>query len=170
MIKIIITGPESSGKTTLCTQLSHYFNSPFAIEYAREYISNLTRNYKKNDLVKIAKEQCVLESLNSHILFCDTDLITIKIWSLFKYKICDNYILDKIEEQKSENRFYLLCKPNIPWESDPQRENPNNRQELFEIYKQELENLNHNYIIVEGSKDQRAKECINIIKKLIIQS
>ena len=80
----------------------------------------------------------------------DTDLITIKIWSEYKFGNCDTWILDKIEEQQNEIRLYLLCKPDIPWESDPLRENPNDRMELFEIYKMELDNLEHNYYIVEG--------------------
>ena len=58
----------------------------------------------------------------------------------------------KRKKQKSENRFYLLCSPDIPWQADKQRENPNNREELFELYKKELENLNHSYYIVEGEK------------------
>ena len=91
----------------------------------------------------------------------DTDLITIKIWSEYKFGNCDNWILNKIEEQKNEIRFYLLCKPDIPWESDPLRENPNDRMKLFEIYKMELENLGHKYHIVEG-KDRLQ----NVIKKI----
>ena len=145
--KIIITGPESSGKTTLCEQLSNHFNIPFTKEFARSYIDNLDRIYMIGDLLSIAKEQLKSE-LNSQLL--DTDLITIKIWSEYKYGRCDKWILDQIEKQKTEKRFYLLCKPDIPWQADKQRENPNDREELFEIYKQELNDLGHKYFIVRG--------------------
>ena len=145
--KIIIIGPESSGKTTLCEQLSKYLNLPFSKEYSREYLDALKRDYNFDDLLKIAKEQLKSE-LNSQLL--DTDLITLKIWSEYKYGSCDKWILTQIEKQKSEKRFYLLCKPDIPWKADPLRENPNNREELFELYKEELGNLGHNYFIVEG--------------------
>ena len=145
--KIITTGPESSGKTTLCQQLSKHFNIPFAQEFARLYIDSLDRVYNIDDLLYIAKEQ-LLSEFNSQLL--DTDLITIKIWSEYKYGRCDNWILNKIEKQKSEKRFYLLCSPDIPWQSDNQRKNPNDREEIFEIYKKELENLKHKYFIVEG--------------------
>ena len=87
-----------------------------------------------------------------HLLQIHSDLITIKIWSEYKYGNCDNWILDQIEKQKSENRFYLLCRADITWEADPLRENPDSRGELFEIYKKELEHLGHNYLIVEGEK------------------
>ena len=162
MLKIIITGPESSGKTTLCKALFQYFNIPFAKEFARFYIKKLEREYTQNDLLSIAKGQLESE-LNSQLL--DTDLITIKIWSEYKYGSCDKWILTQIEKQKSEKRFYLLCKPDIPWQTDNQRENPNVREELFKIYKQELENLGHDYYIVEG--ENRTENSILKISSLI---
>ena len=145
--KIIITGPESSGKTTLCEQLSNHFNIPFTKEFARSYIDNLDRSYIIGDLLSIGKEQLKSE-LNSQLL--DTDLITIKIWSEYKYGRCDKWILDQIEKQKTEKRFYLLCKHDINWQADKQRENPNDREVLFKIYKQELDDLGHKYFIVKG--------------------
>ena len=77
--------------------------------------------------------------------------------------IAIKWILEQIEKQKTEKRFYLLCKADIPWEGDPQRENPNDRVELFEIYKQELDNLGHNYFIVEGENRIENSICKNII-------
>ena len=154
-LKIIITGPESSGKTTLCQQLSTHFKIPFSKEFAREFLSDLDREYTQNDLLEIAKGQLASEQLttsNQQLSIHDTDLITIKIWSEYKYGNCDNWILDQIEKQKSENRFYLLCRADITWEADPLRENPDSRGELFEIYKKELEHLGHNYLIVEGEE------------------
>ena len=147
MLKVIVIGPESSGKTTLCKALSKHFNLPFSKEYAREYLEKLNRNYNQDDLLKIAKGQLKSEQ-NTQLL--DTDLITIKIWSEYKYGSCDNWILDQIEKQKTEKRIYLLCKPDIPWEADPLRENPNDREELFEIYKKEIESLEHDYFIVDA--------------------
>ena len=159
--KIIITGPESSGKTTLCEQLSNHFNIPFTKEFARSYIDNLDRSYILGDLLSIAKEQLKSE-LNSQLL--DTDLITIKIWSEYKYGRCDKWILDQIEKQKTEKRFYLLCKPDIPWQADKQRENPNDREELFEIYKQELNDLGHKYFIVK--REDRTENSISKISSI----
>jgi len=156
--KIIITGPESSGKTTLCQQLSNHFNIPFTQEFARLYIDSLDRDYIINDLLSIAKQQLKSE-FKSQLL--DTDLITIKIWSEYKYGRCDKWILDEIEKQKSEKRFYILCSPDIPWQTDNQRENPNDRKKLFEVYKKELENLKHKYFILNG--ENRLEK---IIKKI----
>jgi nicotinamide riboside kinase len=147
MHKIIVTGPESSGKTTLCKALSIHFKIPFAKEYARKFLDELGRNYTQSDLLKIAGGQLKSEK-NTQLL--DTDLITIKIWSNYKYGSCDKWIIEQIERQKSEKRFYLLCTPDIPWQADKQRENPKDREKLFEIYKTELEKLGHKYFIVKG--------------------
>tara|TARA_B100001094_G_C17757644_1_gene588841 strand:- start:78 stop:575 length:498 start_codon:yes stop_codon:yes gene_type:complete len=161
MHKIVITGPESSGKTTLCESLSKHFKIPYSKEYAREYLQKLNRNYTQDDLTKIAKGQL---NFNKNHSILDTDLITIKIWSNYKYDRCNKWILEHIERQKSEKRFYLLCKPDIAWTKDPLRENPKNRMTLFQIYKKELENLNHTYYIVKG--ENRAE---NAISKILSQ-
>jgi len=162
MLKTIVTGPESSGKTTLCKALSKHFNLPFSKEYAREYLEKINKDYNQDALLKIAKEQLKSEQ-NTQLL--DTDLITIKIWSEYKYGSCDKWILTQIEKQKSEKRFYLLCTPDIPWKKDVLRESPNNREELFEIYKNVLEDLRHNYFIIEGEK--RIENSISKIAPLI---
>jgi len=162
MPKIIVTGPESSGKTTLCKALSKHFNRPFSKEYAREYLDALNRDYNQDDLLKIAKGQLQTEN---GLQLLDTDLITLKIWSKYKYGSCDNWILTQIEKQKSEKRYYLLCSPDIPWQADNQRENPNDREELFEIYKKELRHLGHNYFIVGG--ENRAENSVSKISPLI---
>tara|TARA_B100001250_G_scaffold172632_1_gene148621 strand:+ start:10309 stop:10806 length:498 start_codon:yes stop_codon:yes gene_type:complete len=161
MLKIIITGPESSGKTTLCKILANHFKIPFSEEYARKYLAKLDRKYTQKDLIKIAKKQLQFEQ-DKRIL--DTDLITIKIWSNYKYGNCEKWILEQIQKQKSKQRFYLLCKPDIKWEKDTLRENPKNRMDLFQLYKKELENLNHKHYILEGERKHK-----NIISKILDQ-
>ena len=159
--KVIVTGPESSGKTTLCKALAKHFNIPFTKEYAREFLNQLNRDYIQDDLLEIAKGQLEAEH-NSQLL--DTDLITIKIWSEYKYGNCAKWVTDKIEEQKKENRFYLLCRPDIPWKADPLRENPFEREELFKIYKKELERLGAEYTIIEG--ENRLESSIEIFRSI----
>ena len=163
MPKIIVTGPESSGKTTLCKALSQHFNLPFSKEFAREYLDVLNRDYNQDDLLKIAKGQLKSEQ-NTQLL--DTDLITIKIWSKYKYGSCDKWILSQIERQKSENRYYLLCSPDIPWQEEFQRENPHNRDELLKLYNDELLNLKYKFFLITGYGDQRLKNAIKIVDEI----
>ena len=161
MYKIIITGPESSGKTTLCKKLCSYYNLTYIEEFARTFFKEKESVYNQNDLLEIAKGQILIEKKTEII---DTDLITIKIWSEWKYGSCHPWILEKIEKQKYDKRIYLLCKPDIPWKYDKLRENQYNRTELFKMYINELEILNHKYFIVDGNN--RVKSSIEKISKI----
>ena len=165
-MKIVITGPESAGKSTLIKQLSVYFKIPFVDEYARTFIDNLDRNYNQLDLIDIAKGQLDLEKKveSNQLLLCDTDLLTIKIWSEFKYGSCDDFILNQLKQSPAD--LYLLCYPDIEWEFDKQRENPNNREELFYIYEEEIRKLNIPYRIIKGKEEQRISNAIKILQSI----
>ena len=167
MKKIILIGPESTGKSTLSQELAAHFNCDYVEEFARGYIDRKETPYQQHELLTMAKGQLALEEnvlSNKPYLFIDTDLIVIKIWSEHKYGSCDPWILEQITKQREEERFYLLCKPDIPWENDPQRESPNDRDKLFEIYKKELDHLNHNYYKVAG--ERRLDDSIKRISNL----
>lgn len=135
---IVVTGPESSGKTTLVNRLNAEYGIPIVSEFARTYLERKqTDKYEFSDLETIGNCQNIQES-EAHkaypIIICDTDIITIDIWSMevFGKPISlDNNYLDK--------KFYLLCKPDIPWVYDPLRENREDRDRLFEVYKLYLE-------------------------------
>jgi NadR type nicotinamide-nucleotide adenylyltransferase len=151
MKKIVIIGPESTGKSTLTNALAQHYNAPFVTEYAREYLENLDRIYNQEDILKIAKAQIQLEdqiSSNSHYLFLDTDLIVCKVWSEYKYGYCHPWILSQIEQRHYD--YYLLCNIDLAWEKDELREHPNNRKEHFDIFFDELTKLNKPFSIVSG--------------------
>mgnify|MGYP001216366903 FL=1 len=163
---IVITGPESSGKTTLTKAIAKALNTDYTEEYAREYL-NSNSTYKQEDLLNIAQGQLQKEKANHNpIAIHDTDLITIKIWSEYKYNQCNPWIIEQIEQQKSKNRLYLLCKPDIPWEADTLRENPSNRSELFEIYLSEIQDSKHPYFIIEGK--ERLEQALSKIQSFTI--
>ena len=151
MHKIIVTGPESSGKTTLSKSLSKHLNSKLVNEFARDFLVNNNNTYNFENLLEIAQNQYKLENQKSKIIICDTDLLTIKIWSEYKFGKCDSWILDKINTQKKEKKIYLLCKPDLKWEYDPQRENELDRDKIFNIYKKELISLEHKFCVIKGN-------------------
>ena len=165
-VKIAITGPESTGKSMLTEQLATHYDTLWVPEYAREYIDKLDREYNQNDVLEIAKGQIRSEQeiykKTTTALFCDTELIVTKIWSEVKYKNCNPWILQAINEHKYD--LYLLCDIDLPWIEDPQRENPNQREYLFELYIKELTTRGFKYSIVSGMGEQRFENAIKIIE------
>ena len=155
--KIVVTGPESTGKTTLAKQLAKALHTLWVPEYARQYIDNLDSPYQENDLLEIAKGQLKSEQEYSEkgheYLICDTDLITLKIWSEFKYGRCHDFILEAIKHRKYD--LYFLAGTDIPWEEDSQRENPEDRQELYNLYKKELTSYGKSFFELKGTEQER---------------
>jgi len=165
MLKIAFTGPESSGKTTLSIEIAKILKADFHEEYAREYLLNLDRPYNQNDLLIIAQKQLELrENHSSSIQVYDTEMLVIKIWNDFKFKIEDKEINQLFLNEKIDH--YFLCKPDIPYEDDPLRENPTNRDKLFEIYLAELKKYNLPFSIIEGNMNDRINHTLNIINQL----
>lgn len=163
MIKIAFTGPESSGKTTLSKKIAEILNGEWHEEYAREYLTNLNRPYNQNDLINIAlKQNEKRANCNSRFQVYDTEMLVIKIWYDFKFKKENQQLNDLLNQQKMDH--YFLCKPDIPYEDDPLRENPDNRDELFEIYLNALNQKELPYTIIEGSLIQRTEKVLEILK------
>lgn len=169
MLKIVLIGPESTGKTTLAKQLSEHYQTCWVKEYARTYIDKLDRPYIQSDLKLIAQGQLLAEAKKekkaNKVLFCDTDLIVIEIWSKVKYNSCDNWILEQIQQRHYD--LYLLCGTDIPWEYDEQRENPNDRDKLFHIYEATLMDYQKKYTKIIGNKAFRFETAIKIVDKLL---
>ena len=169
MKHVVFTGPECSGKTTLSTEIAKKFNLPLVEEYARSYLKNLNRAYEYSDLANIAKGQIDAENKQKNknsdkkVLICDTNLQVIKIWSEFKYSKCDSFII----KNQNPNALYILCEPDFKWVYDPLRENPENRNNLFKLYEKDLLTHNRDFIVLNGSFNQRFSLLKNIISKLI---
>jgi NadR type nicotinamide-nucleotide adenylyltransferase len=168
IIKVAVVGPESTGKTTLCEQLATYYNTIYVPEFAREYLNSISRPYTLQDVLHIANEQAKLvnefEKKVNSILFCDTSLITIKIWLNVKY----NYFNAELENKllKENTHFYLLTKPDIPWKNDGLREHPHFRNELFNMHVDILNKLGFNYKIISGDENLRFENAIQKIENI----
>lgn len=168
--KIVLIGPESTGKTTLAQQLAEYYQTVWVSEYAREYLFQIHRPYEEADLLEMAKGQIKSEeqlyAKANQFLFCDTDLRVIKIWSEHKYQRCDNWILQQIKQRHYD--LYFLCGIDIPWEADPLRENPNpnERAYFYKIYQQELQQSHQNVVELQGNQEKRLKTAVKVLNSL----
>lgn len=160
--RILITGPESSGKTTLCRALATHFDTPWVSEYARSYLDQLDRPYEEADLLHIARGQrTVEEELSTQAtnwLFCDTGPLVLRIWLREKF----NQVYPALETAWQLHPYagIILCAPDIPWEADPLRENPDDRDRLMKIYCSELNQASVPVLIVRGAMTERLKAAV----------
>lgn len=163
-MKIAFTGPESCGKSTMAEWCSLQFNLPLSEEFAREYLKN-KEHYERKDLDEITIGQLADWNLKGNHFVADTEMTVMKIWSEFRYQQVSAVILEAYEKQGFDH--YFLCAPDIPWEPDPLRENPLNREELFLLYETELILKNRPYTVLKGSLENRQKEVNFILPHLL---
>jgi len=202
--KIVVIGPESTGKSTLCEGLARHFRRAYATdwvpEYAREYLQAHGMAYTYEDLTTIARGQLVLEDRHaaalvvggghgasvgdSHggspaqqgaqgaqqrdgLLFVDTDLYVMKVWSEYVFGRCETWILKEIARRKYDG--YLLCRTDLPWATDPLREYPDleTRERLFYIYKDLLVNQNVPWAAIGGVAAERLEHAVEAVERLI---
>jgi len=184
--KIVVIGPESTGKSTLCEQLSVHYGTAWCREYAREYLLKNGMDYTFDDLLTIAKGQLQLEdeatrqeygntmpsgkkTSDQPLLFIDTDMYVMKVWCEFVFDKCHRWILDQIVERKYDQ--YLLCNTDLPWVKDELREYPDleSRQKLYTIYKDIMINQSVPWVDISGSYEQRFEKARTAVDALIGQ-
>jgi nicotinamide riboside kinase len=164
----VITGPESSGKSTLSKLLARDCRASLVEEYAREYLQSLNRPYEFEDVIIMAKEQLRQEQeTEAELIFLDTDLTVFSVWLKEKYNKEIDWIENHLKESK--DKIYFLCDIDIEWEEDDLREHPvrDDRVRLLNEYKNLLEKYNLRYHIISGDIQTRLKKCKEIIDNSI---
>ena len=193
--KIVLIGPESTGKSTLCNQLAVHYKTKWCPEYARNYLERNGKIYTYENLLEIAKGQLELEdkyelkvksqklktniqqetrnkkreasNIQNPTLFLDTDMIVMKVWCEFVFEKCHDFINEEITKRKYD--LYLLCNIDLPWIKDNLREYPDDkpRKELFEIYKNILENQTTPWQLISGFGDDRLQHAIHAVNEIM---
>ena len=185
MIKVVILGPESTGKSTLSKMLAEHYQTLYCAEYAREYLMTNGKEYTYDDLLSIAKGQVAAEdaytlqvqkleaqdegiSAHQSILFVDTDMYVMKVWCEFVFGKCHPYILEQLVTRKYD--LYLLCNIDLPWEQDELREYPDleTRERLYSIYRELLINQSVPWVEISGNYSQRLEKAVEAVDKLIL--
>jgi len=177
--KIVIIGPESTGKSTLCSELAEHYQTSWVPEFAREYLLTNGNDYTLNDLSVIAEGQLRSEDefadkiestykrraerRHAPLLFIDTDMHVLKTWSEFVFNSCDNRILKNIVNRNYD--LYLLCNTDLPWKQDVLREYPDlrTREKLFEHYKEAMINQDVPWCLVSGNYEERLDIAIRAV-------
>ncbi len=174
IVKVVLFGPESTGKTTLSEQLARHYNTVWVPEYARRYLQEKWNNERKTcepkDLLPIAEGQMWLENKltpkATQVLICDTDLLETKVYSEAYYVGSCDPILEKYALQNTYD-LYFLTYIDVPWEKDDLRDKPNAREEMFLYFKHTLEKYNRPYVLLKGGKKERLQEAVKHIDSLL---
>ena len=162
MFKVGIIGPESTGKSTLASYLAYRYHGVLVPEYAREYMEARMcgHAYTIEDVINIAHVQVqqlrelslgsaerIPNGYRRDIAFFDTELIITKVWFLHKFGHCPDFVEQALHEFQMDD--YMLCYPDMPWQPDPVRENPDIREYLFDWYEREIQELGIPYYIIQ---------------------
>lgn len=170
--KIVVIGPESTGKSTLSAALAQELNTVWVPEYARAYLGKLSRPYEQPDLLKIAKGQLELENKleakANNLLICDTNLHVIQVWSHARYNSSHRFITENIAARKYD--MYLLTNIDTIWEDDPLREHPlpEERRYFYNIYKDIVQNSGLPWADISGTHEERLKKALAAIQEHIL--
>jgi NadR type nicotinamide-nucleotide adenylyltransferase len=172
MKRVVILGPENTGKSTLATQLADYYKTVWCPEFAREYLLEHGRDYTFDDLLNIAYAQVDLEDTmeteaRNGIYIIDTDMYVMKVWCEVAFNDCHTWILKQIAEHRKYD-LYLLCNTDLPWVQDGLREYPDEamRQKLFKMYQDLLINSGAPWAVISGQESQRLQAAIAVIKQV----
>ena len=173
-VKVVLFGPESTGKTTLSQQLAKYYNSVWVPEYAREYLQNKWNLNQKtcepHDLLPIAEGQIQLENKlaqeTDSVLICDTDLLETKVYSEVYYQGYCNPILQKYALENTYN-LYFLTYIDTPWEADDLRDKPRERRAMFDAFENALIENNRPYVLLKGNRKERLEKAVKYINELL---
>ena len=166
--RIIITGPESSGKTTLAQKLALEFDTLFVPEYARIYLASKGTEYELTDIVNIGIGQLALaESLASTMtekpfVFIDTWILELRIWAKYRFGVVPDVLEEMYHEHPPD--FYVLCSPDLAWQPDPLRENPQDRDVLFEIYQNTIIESNVPHFVISGTGERRDRRAFTLFR------
>ncbi|GEP95180.1 AAA family ATPase [Chitinophaga cymbidii] len=171
MKKVVVIGPESTGKSTLSEQLASHYKTVWVPEFARDYLETLGRPYTQEDLLRIAEGQLQSEDdmavKANGLLICDTDLQVVKVWSEAKYGDCDPRILALIASRQYD--LYLLTYIDMDWVDDPLREHPHpdERAHFYAVYRDIVVNAGLPWADVRGSYAQRLQTAIGAVDKIL---
>lgn len=174
IVKVVLFGPESTGKSTLSELLARHYNTVWVHEYAREYLQDKWNNQRKTceqkDLIPIAIGQMSLENKLAKkadkILICDTDLLETKVYSEEYY---GGFVDPDLDRAASESQYdlYLLSYIDTPWEADDLRDRPAQREEMFRAFERALINNRRPYVILKGKVKERMDKAVQAIDKIL---
>lgn len=173
-LKVVLYGPESTGKTTLSKMLAAHFKTEWVPEYSREYLQAKWDREQEicdmDDIIPIAKGQMELENQiakqANKVLFCDTNLLETAVYSKVYFdEYCDPSLLK--HALKAHYDLYFLTYIDTPWVEDDLRDKPHQRDFMFARFKKPLDDFDKPYCILQGSLEERFATAVKMIEELL---
>ncbi len=173
-LKVVLFGPESTGKSTIAEKLAAHFDTVWVQEYMREYLQrkwDLTqKTCVPHDLMIIARGQIKRENelseIANKVLICDTDLLQLKVYSEAYYNGYCNPILHKLA-LKNWYDHYFLTNIDVPWVQDDLRDKPHDRVGMFRKFHHTLLKTNRPFTILKGDEEERFGTAVEKINELL---
>ncbi len=173
-MRIVLIGPECTGKTWLAAELAKRYGVPWSPEYAREYVEAKREPVVYSDVDAIGRGQKAGEDaviarakkLDLSLAIFDTDLVSTMVYSRHYYGDCPEWIEREAGERLGD--IYLLHGVDVPWTDDGhQREQPERREELFDRFRSTLDQLGAFVVGVRGSWEARKQTAIEAVDRLM---
>jgi NadR type nicotinamide-nucleotide adenylyltransferase len=168
-LRIVVTGSECTGKTTLASAIAAKLDAPFSTESARDYVSELGRAVQFSDVEPIARRQIEIEDAllgdGSPMYIFDTDLFSTLIYSRLYFGRCPDWIEPLCRARRAD--LYLLCGIDLPWIKDGfQRghDTPKKRQHAHDLFANVLNENGCSVTAVSGLNDDRLQCAISAIE------
>ncbi len=158
-VDVVLTGPESSGKTSLAVHLSAAFSAPWIAEASRRFVESDPTPLSALTVEPIARLAMAMDdearAAAPPLLIHDTDLVSTVVYARHYYGDCPPWILAEAKRRRAD--LYLLCLPDLPWEADGVRDRPTQRTELLEQFRETLQAIEADYTVIGGLGDARRR-------------
>jgi len=169
--RIVLTGPECSGKTTLAAVLAARFDAPWVPEAARRYVETAPGELSERTVEPIARLSMRLEDdagrADPPLLFRDTDLVSTVVYARHYYGHCPPWIEQEARARRAD--LYLLCRPDLPWTPDGVRDRPLQRDELFAEFARALGSIDARVVEIAGDGPARTRRAERAVEALLTE-